>query len=830
MKKSEANQQWRSLPWLLALVASPLLAGSVVPESISLVSLGIGASLVAWGLLPSTLPSRELRKTWGWLGFCAFILLLYLVPLPSGLVEWISPERARLAREFPIPSSEAGPSNPWIPLSTSSASTLNRAWILILALACFFLARRSAHSRGAEILMVTTVVTGLALQCAGVIDFKLNQGKSILGLWPLSGHNAFGTFANRNHFANWTAMAILFLLGWIFKSFHTADPLSQGRHARRSNPGKWLVAGIVCGGLAMLVLSGSRAGLLAFLCGGVAWILLLGIKGGSRKALTLSGIFLVLLCWVTFVLGDYFFTRMSTLTSDLVQDYPKKDFALETVKLSSSFFWTGIGPGSFLPVYNHYKSVQLDKKVLHAENEYAEFLLEMGWPLFLLIVGMFLYWFKRMGSDYFSIGRHDSPLYSGALAAIICFAIHALVEFVTRVPANLFLVASMMGLVTGLHDKHKNLVSSPISRSPAWMTVIGGLAIILIGALQARAFVPWWSGQGINEHTDPDKARVMLEKSIELWPWGYHDRHLQYATLTARSNQNLSSEASFRMSEKVQIILQQGLSTDPLNWRLRLEDLRVLLLLEGVTPKAMNEAERIIKLNPGYFDLRLNLARVFSEAEPQFALDILKGIEMSHVRNPRAVIDLTWEIEPNASKLWEVTPNTREGLLALSEFATQKNMTRLAEQALMKLPNKVDKIELASRFIRIGRAEKALELLSEVPQGREADLIRAQASAQLGQHSETIRFAESFILKSSLSDTLLKTPSTLEIPESILETMMVSDLLVLLKRYPNNIGLLWHLHQAYIRLQLFNEAAATVLKAAERVAIEEKKRESSGFN
>src|SRR5688500_8399561 len=102
--------KWRfHLGWLLAVPISVILYGGVNQEAQALCAILIGSTL----LLPrdrGSAPSHPLIPRWLLVG-TILLIVIPLIPLPAGLVKFLSPERAELA--FRIPTDEAASS--WIP-------------------------------------------------------------------------------------------------------------------------------------------------------------------------------------------------------------------------------------------------------------------------------------------------------------------------------------------------------------------------------------------------------------------------------------------------------------------------------------------------------------------------------------------------------------------------------------------------------------------------------------------------------------------------------------------------------------------------------------------
>ena len=110
---------WRHIPWLAALVLAPLMLGSVRSEAQAILGLLVGLSLFLLAQEAGANQSRVLPAWLLWLTMVA--LVLPLIPFPQSWIAKLSPERALLAREFPI---EPGISGNWVSLTIAPARTI----------------------------------------------------------------------------------------------------------------------------------------------------------------------------------------------------------------------------------------------------------------------------------------------------------------------------------------------------------------------------------------------------------------------------------------------------------------------------------------------------------------------------------------------------------------------------------------------------------------------------------------------------------------------------------------------------------------------------------
>jgi len=152
---------WRHYPWLIGLLLAPLLFGSVNPEGQAVVGIFFSLSFL---LLAGEFGPRGGRSRVSWWKWIAIGLLsLPLLPMPIGVVEWISPQRAELAKMFPV---EPGGTAGWVTLTVSVANTVQRLWELMLLIAAFCLARHASRHPAFPRLFVGFVSFALLLLAA----------------------------------------------------------------------------------------------------------------------------------------------------------------------------------------------------------------------------------------------------------------------------------------------------------------------------------------------------------------------------------------------------------------------------------------------------------------------------------------------------------------------------------------------------------------------------------------------------------------------------------------------------------------------------------------
>lgn len=434
------------------LVAAPLPFGSVEPWAVTGLEL-LCAGLGVWG---TALLVRERRRLPGpllpllALGFLpSAIGLFQLLPLPRTLLGFFSP-RALALREAVAAALPETRAAMW-PLTLSPPDTLDAvlrysAWALagVAAAAAF---RRRSHLRWA------------ASALAGSACFQALYGSAEY----LSGHehifgyakryytgSATGTFINRNHFAEYLAIALPFALWLAIEPLEHAPRGSWKRRIVELAEGAWLkratwffAAGAIWAGV---LLSASRGGFAAALAGSA----LFARSGTSRR---LRGLALALLVPTAYLFwqeveapGERFFESVEPNVASFGGRLPVWQATLGIVQ---EFPLTGTGIGTFEPSFLLYRPPEVRNRWDHAHNDWLQGLAEGG-PLTVAALGaLFVVLWRAAGASSPFTGR--PPMAASALLASVGAAmVHGLVDFGARIPAIGITLAVLVGLARSL--------------------------------------------------------------------------------------------------------------------------------------------------------------------------------------------------------------------------------------------------------------------------------------------------------------------------------------------------------------------------------------------
>ncbi|WP_296354510.1 O-antigen ligase family protein, partial [Ramlibacter sp.] len=459
---------------VLLLLAAPLLRGGnrhaalIVLEWLALaVLLGLLARRGAASLFDSD--SRRGAAS----GLALALLLtaplwiaaVQLVPLPSDL--WFSlPAHAFYADT--LSAVQAGPRG-WRPLSVVPDATAASLLAGLPIMAAFLLGWRSSLAQ-LRVLLGAVVLMAFAQVLLGLMQFASGPGSPLFFGVDTYGPPV-GSFANRNHFANYLAMALVALVWLGYES---------SREARRR--GSSSSAGTLHGGHK------------AMLWAGGALVLLLGILLSLSRGAAVFGLPMAVLAFVAVVLRTQGWTRgwriaaaasllLLVLAAGMIgfgtvgarlsggQLADSAGFRGQLARTSLEGAWAfwplGAGWGTYDLAYPRFQPAGVAGFANHAHQDYAELLFEGG-VFFLLPALAFAWLAAHRVAALARPALRRIPLEREQMAAVLCglgllaLLLHSLVEFNMRIPANAMLGALLAGAFL-----RPLPVSGSTARSPA---------------------------------------------------------------------------------------------------------------------------------------------------------------------------------------------------------------------------------------------------------------------------------------------------------------------------------------------------------------------------
>lgn len=441
------------------LIFSPLPAASVYEWSILVIQLTVLAMAAAYFLMrekPSINPNLSLSLKWpryAFIGLFVFIGI-QMIPLPNFLIKVISPNGYAFQESF----SPHFPKIKFMSLSLVPAHTLREALeFLTYVLLGFLILRTVTHRHQIKRILFLLLGMGVFQAFYGLFELARSSPRILFYKKIYNLDSVTGTFVNRNHFSGYLEMIFPLAIGLIIARIDLFS--TSGK--------RWLEKIIVFFG------KGFSQNLLISL--GVV-IISLGIVFSNSR----SGVFLFVFAFLLFLELSVLFFGRHRLKQVWVKNFLKITFLFITLfslyigigatigrfsldnllqegrplywrnvtSVIRSFPLFGSGLGTFADAYAVYEEEGPENLLLlHAHNDYLEYLSELGLVGMGLLLGGVLF----MAVNAFLVwkGRRNPEvkgLVLGGLVAIILMMIHSITDFNLHIPANMLLFTVVLSL------------------------------------------------------------------------------------------------------------------------------------------------------------------------------------------------------------------------------------------------------------------------------------------------------------------------------------------------------------------------------------------------
>lgn len=384
--------------------------------------------------------------------FCGF-LLFQIVPLPAFLVKFINPQ----AFNFKIQFSYEILQPEWMTLSVAPFQTFREALEIVgYGLLAFLIINFVSKPKQVQKLFVVIIGTGFFEAFYGIIQLYGSNPYLLFYRKTINLDYATGTFVNQNHFSGYLEMVLPLAIGFLLYRVNSMfRPGKSWKEKILQLMGKELflnfliILSIMVISLG-IILSRSRSGTFLLL---MTFFLFLGSTFLMAKKTTFESKRLRLILHVLFILVILIF-----IYSGIGQTLER--FSLEKLSQEGRFqFWQnmteiikdfplfGTGLGTFAFVYPAYETGKTYGVLLHAHNDYLEYLSEMGIIGMGLLFGMILIIFTR--TVFLWLKRKDPGMKSlilGGLIAVFAMGFHSLTDFNLRIPANSILFTVILSL------------------------------------------------------------------------------------------------------------------------------------------------------------------------------------------------------------------------------------------------------------------------------------------------------------------------------------------------------------------------------------------------
>jgi hypothetical protein len=436
----------------LLLVASPMMRGgnryvALIPLEFLGLAMMLGLGL-RWAMVRPPVATESARNRW-------LVMLLVSSPLLLGLAQ-LTPLPQQIWARLPghdvyldtlkVIGASVDAARPLslVPAATMASllAGIPIAATLLLGY-CASLPQLRVLLRAVVVIAFAEVLLGL-LQTAGGLHSPLFFGVITYGV-PV------GTFANRNHFANYLAMALAAYIWLAYESVRAhRDERSTRSFTNRHRVALWAAGGSVL--VLGILLARSRGGALFGL--GTAALALaavsLRINGWSRGLRFALPLFAVLILGAGTLIG--FDAVTSRLSADQLASSAgfRGELAHTSLQGALAFWPWGSGWGTYDMVYPRFQPASLPGFANHAHMDYVEMLFEGG-MFFVLFAAAFAWLAFERGWRLVHTALRDRILDRDAMAAALCglgllgLLLHSLVDFNLRIPANAILGALLAG-------------------------------------------------------------------------------------------------------------------------------------------------------------------------------------------------------------------------------------------------------------------------------------------------------------------------------------------------------------------------------------------------
>jgi O-antigen ligase len=448
--KASLTAEQTSVQWLLGivLVFAPLFRSGQPALAIMVLELLAVALLML--VLWQDKSSPVTRAEGAALILIVAVPLLYLVPLPAFVAEWVPARSDYLEAQ----SLMSGVAPGWFLSLSLYPQETGAAFLLLLVPVAVFLAARTLHPHRLYRLVLLLLGIATAQALIGLLQFGASAGSpELLGVSLVSGQGGTGTYTNRNHLAGLLAMTLPIAMALtVFYVGRRQSGRFDGFHERiafiASARGH---TAILYGGIAVLLLVGviftrSRAGIALAMLGVLLSTVLLARRIGGDNVYGTTGTIAAVAVGIGIFIGlAPVLDRFST--EGAIEDARWTIFS-STLDGIGAFSPLGSGPGSHPDVFPAFQPLELGRWFInHAHNDYLEWLFEAGLVAAALIVFLLFLFAWQWGKVWTKgVWPRSRFVQVGAGIGILLLLLHSLVDYNLHMPANLAYFAFLVGV------------------------------------------------------------------------------------------------------------------------------------------------------------------------------------------------------------------------------------------------------------------------------------------------------------------------------------------------------------------------------------------------
>ena len=460
----------------------------------------------------------------------AAFMILQLLPLPSGLLRFLSPA----AYAYYQPLLAVYPNDTWITLSLNSSGTLRQLLLLVTGIllyagAILLFAENLLLRRFIAIfIIVATIIAVLAIiQRAATPEMLLFVRKTPAGM-------PFGPWINPNQFAGYIELVAPLVLGMCM--FYRPRRHRYDNHRERfinffSSAGTskhlFLTAALFIMMLAV-ALSRSRGGIIGLFCSLLLFQILYLYKKKSRSyfgIVILLVVFSVVFAWVGWdsLVNqiDYGIDTKGNIHDD------RATLWQDSLRLSRDFIVFGSGFGSFVNTYPLYKTLKNPLIYDHAHNEYLEILTDGGIIGVVLVawflVALFWHCWKSIRIRH---NRYPILLGIAGLCGLSATLVHGVTDFNMHNPAIFLLFYLVCGLTVATANIQFNMSECQTLLRPRPLShnffygLSGVLVIAIVGLIvSGQSVARYVETKNSAIYVSPQLKKEKLEDLSRSWRW-----------------------------------------------------------------------------------------------------------------------------------------------------------------------------------------------------------------------------------------------------------------------------------------------------------------------
>ena len=368
-------------------------------------------------------------------------ILLQIVPLPSLIVRFISPETYVVYGE----TSALEETLSWVSLSLNKKATIVDFFRLAAYTAFYVLTVQLLKDRKylkRTVLVLVVLASVISLQ--SIMQYLFFNGKIYWLREIPKGAGPFGPYVNRNHFAGYMNMLFPVVLSmFIAYRPHIVYGSLRSRIVGIFSQGRTNLH-VLIGFAAVLVsisifLSLSRGGISGLGLSIIFFAFLMTKAGqGRRGVIFIAVIYILIALSVSWFGWDAIIERFAEIGDAWDNNYLQRiEVYRNSLNIIHHFPVTGTGFGTFMHIFPRYRTVPGESTVNHAHNDYIEFLSDggvislifAGWFLIAVFYSSYRVFLRRR--DLYAIS-----IFTGSVTGMIAVLIHGMVDFNLHIGAN----------------------------------------------------------------------------------------------------------------------------------------------------------------------------------------------------------------------------------------------------------------------------------------------------------------------------------------------------------------------------------------------------------